>query len=713
MKARVVAALVVAAAGVAGLFFAPVFGLLPLFLPIVAVAVACYAAVELCTRVAFLTAWRPLVVLVFGLLGVTESVLWPTTLFGLPTGETVRSLVVGVTQSWQLTLQSTWPARPDPELLLFVPLAVLGAAVLGLELTRWAPAALLPSLVIVGFSQAYQPLTGWLAAGGAVGYAVVAAGVLLMSRENLRSVRQPRAWAPAAILAVVGTVAVTMLDPVTPAVSLRQNQVSALPAVVSSPLDDLAAALRRPDVPVFSYTSDGKVDRWRLVVLEGFDGASWTPSSDFRRMGSTVSLPPTVTVPTVKRKASVWLPGWDAPFIPSQSLPTAMTGPAPWLDQDAGVLLVPGQARDVHYGLTWQEPVVDAAALSGSGVDSHADSGFAGVGTIPAGISELASTAVHGIRPSFQAALVLERYLRDNYKVATGASLPTGAGWPQLTTFLLKSKRGTSEQFAAAYVVLARILGIPARIAVGYRGEVAAPGLPVTVHNRDILAWPEVAVAGVGWVPLDPTLSAAGSGTAARTDTGLAAAADQARQNLPPATELHDPPMPDDPAAAPPTLPDFRWLVPVSLVLLVLVVLVLIGIPVAKGMRRTRRRRVTGSAGVVAAWAEARDLLRSHGMSVTSGMTARDVAAVCDRNGPPVGEPLRVLAVLLDSALWSGETLQGGAVEAAWDAVHLMRRGLSQQPLRSRLLAAFRPVGWWPLAATSFRRLRSRRTLPA
>ena len=74
-------------------------------------------------------------------------------------------------------------------------------------------------------------------------------------------------------------------------------------------------------------------------------------------------------------------------------------------------------------------------------------------------------------RPAFQTALVLERYLRENYQLATGADLPSGNGWPQLSTFLLDTKRGTTEQFAAAYVVLARMIGLPARIAVGYRAN--------------------------------------------------------------------------------------------------------------------------------------------------------------------------------------------------------------------------------------------------
>ncbi|WP_279582671.1 transglutaminase family protein [Fodinicola feengrottensis] len=484
---------------------------------------------------------------------------------------------------------------------------------------------------------------------------------------------------------------VTLLDPVTPVLSLRQTQPSAAPVILTSPLDDLAANLREPDVPVFTYTSTGHVDRWRLAVLAGFDGANWSSSAVFRRMGATVALPSGITVPTTSRAATVYLPGatgqtdqsdQNAWWLPSQPLPTSVAGTTPWLDQSSGVLVAHDRPASTSYRLTWREPEVSSAALAGAAVDPHADGGFGGLGEIPPGIFDLATSAVHGIRPSFQAALVLERFLADNYKVATGKDLPTGAAWPQLTNFLLQSKRGTSEQFAAAYVVLARLLGIPARIAVGYRGEVAAPGLPITVHNRDVLAWPEVAVAGVGWVPLDPTRTAAGSGASVAADNSLAAAADKARQDLPPVKQLRDPPLPPraDDGGRPPVI-SLGWIVPGLVLLLALMALVLIGIPVLKALRRVRRRRATGLDGVVAAWAEARDLLRSHGLAVAAGMTPRDVAAACDRGeGPPVGAHVRVLAVLLDSALWSGAATQAGAVEGAWSAVLLVRRGLASQP---------------------------------
>jgi hypothetical protein len=696
MKARAAAWSVVLAAGVAGLFFSPIFGLSALIRPIVAVALVCCLVVELGVRVPALLSWRPVLSLLAGLLAIVETVLFPTTAFGVPTASTVHELAMGVTQSWQLTLQSTWPARPEPDLLLFVPLGVLLAAIVGVELLRWAPAALLPSLLLVGVSQAYLPLTGWTAAGAGFCYAIVAGALLLLSRQKAlgteRTARQLGAllWLPTVCLALVGAIAVTALDPVTPVVSLRQNQSAAPPAALVNPLDELAVDLQHPDETVFTYTSSAPVDRWRLVVLDGFDGVTWSPPTAFRRMGTTVALPASVTSPTVRHTATVNV-DLDQPWLPSQALPTTVVGTAPLIDQESGVLYSAGDGNAETYQLTWAEPQVDASRLGNAAIDPRAAGGFAGLGEIPPGIEDLASRAVGGLRPSVQAALVLERFLSDNYKLATGSKLPTGAGWPQLTSFLLHTKRGTSEQFAAAYVVLARILGIPARIAFGYRGDQAVPGRPVTVRNRNVLAWPEVAVAGVGWVPLDPTRSAAGSGAAS---SGLAAAAARARADLPAPKDLKDPPTP--PAAAQRSGGagiSLVSLLPYGLLLLILLAVGLISVPLAKTVRRWRRRKKTGAAGVIAAWAEARDLLRSHGVWVTSGMTVRDAAVAAEPiTGQSVAAHLRVLAVLVDAALWSGTTTQPGVLDAAWSAVELVRRDLGGRPVRARLAALLRPT---------------------
>ncbi|HEY0719174.1 MAG TPA: DUF3488 and transglutaminase-like domain-containing protein [Streptosporangiaceae bacterium] len=85
-----------------------------------------------------------------------------------------------------------------------------------------------------------------------------------------------------------------------------------------------------------------------------------------------------------------------------------------------------------------------------------------------------------------------------------------------LTHFLTVSKRGYCQQFAFAMAVLARLLGIPSRVAVGF-----TPGTPsgspdtYQVRTSDAHAWPELYFQGLGWLRFEPTPSGiGGQGTA-------------------------------------------------------------------------------------------------------------------------------------------------------------------------------------------------------
>ncbi|WP_158883339.1 transglutaminaseTgpA domain-containing protein [Amycolatopsis anabasis] len=695
--ARAAQGAVLAAAVLPGLLFAPVFGISALLLPLAVVAVACLAANELAARVAALAPWRPVLALALGLLGLAETVLHGTTRAGLPTGATVRALVSGVTDSWQLTLQSTWPARPEASLLLFVPLAVLVVAIIGVELLRWPLFALLPSLALLGLSQAYVALSGPLATvAGLVFFAIAGTLLAVTCRRRPAGRRAVVLGLVSAVLLGVGAAAaVTAVDKGNqPAYSLHQNDsVPVPPASVTNPLDEIAARLDTPGTPVFSYTASAPVDRWRLVVLDGFDGVSWQATARYRRLGTALGPDPSMTVPTAEHTARVALPPAAGPWLPSQAAPASVTGIAPLIDPASGMLLRPDRAGPLDYGLTWREPRVDPGALQDAAMDPQAATG--GLGVVPPGIDELARTAVAGLRPSFRAALVLERFLSEHYQVATGADLPTGAGWPQLRKFLLGSKRGTSEQFAAAYVALARIVGIPARLAVGFRAPAPGPDGTATVRDGDVLAWPEVAVAGVGWVPLDPTGAAGASGAA---PVGLAAATAQARAELPPPPDLIDPPLPRADDSAPDSdsdRPRLVWLVLSVLIgLLVLALAAAASVPVTKLLRTRRRRRRIGTEGVVAAWREARDLLRAHGVPCVPGATVRDLAASASPVvHQSVVDGLIWLAGQVDIALWSGDEADDGTLRQAWGAVAAIRRGLADRPRTARLRAALDPRG--------------------
>ena len=77
----------------------------------------------------------------------------------------------------------------------------------------------------------------------------------------------------------------------------------------------------------------------------------------------------------------------------------------------------------------------------------------------------------------------------------------------QAIVAFLQSKRGYCVQFASTMAVMARTLGIPARVAVGFApGEKLAKG-GYLVGAHDAHAWPELYFQGVGWVRFEPTPS--------------------------------------------------------------------------------------------------------------------------------------------------------------------------------------------------------------
>ncbi|MEV6639612.1 transglutaminaseTgpA domain-containing protein [Amycolatopsis sp. NPDC051371] len=675
---RTTVILLLLATGLPGLLFAPVFGFRPLLLPIAVALTACFAVTELCARVAALGPWRPLLALVAGLLALGELEFGPR----LPDAALLRGLLDGVTQSWQLTLQSTWPARPDPDLLLFVPLAVLAAAALGVELQRRPVVALTPGLAVAGLSQAYTALSGPVATAAGLAYCAVVGALLAVTR---RGAGRLALVVPSALVAVAAAAGLTALDQGNrPSLAITHEAVSPQALRVDDPLDDVADRLTHPAPPVFSYTSTAPVDRWRTAVLDDFDGVTWRADANYLRLGSSLgeaTFHARITVP----------PGSGGPWLPSQAEPAAVSGVAPLVDPRTGMLLLPDRRGAVGYELGWREPAVAPGDLLDAGIDAGGHLA-GGVGQVPPGVADLAKTATGGLRPSFRTALVLERYLAEHYHQAVGPVLPTGSGWAQLRTFLFGTRAGTSEQFAAAYVALARIVGIPARIAVGFR---APPGVggSVTVHNGDAFAWPEVAVAGVGWVPLDPTGGAArGAGAA---PGGLSGSTDQARRDLPPQPQLYDPDVPDGDSPAPATGESpTDWLVDAAAWLgagvAALLVLLTVAVPVLRAARTARRRRRAGADAVVAAWKEARDVLRAYGFATPRGATVRDlVRALPATVDTSVAEGLVWLARLVDIALWSGDGADHRTGEQAWSAVRAIRKGLTGTPWRARVRAAF------------------------
>jgi transglutaminase-like putative cysteine protease len=120
-----------------------------------------------------------------------------------------------------------------------------------------------------------------------------------------------------------------------------------------------------------------------------------------------------------------------------------------------------------------------------------------------------------GAKTAFQDAVALQDWLSaGGFRYTLNA--PTVISESGLANFLEHTKRGYCQQFSFAMAVLARLLGIPARVAIGFTAGTPVAGNQWIVTTHDAHAWPELYFQGSGWLRFEPTPpgSAPGQGTA-------------------------------------------------------------------------------------------------------------------------------------------------------------------------------------------------------
>ena len=160
---------------------------------------------------------------------------------------------------------------------------------------------------------------------------------------------------------------------------------------------------------------------------------------------------------------------------------------------------------------------------------------------LPAGLPERVRSLARDITASaltpYDQAKAIETYLR-NYPYTLALPAPP-ANRDIVDYFLFDLKKGYCDYYASSMVVLARSIGLPARLVTGYASGTYDPGSSrYIVTEADAHSWPEIYFSGYGWVEFEPT--------AARTDLDSL----QDRPLLP--SELAEPPIS---GGQPPRLP--------------------------------------------------------------------------------------------------------------------------------------------------------------
>jgi transglutaminase-like putative cysteine protease len=125
-----------------------------------------------------------------------------------------------------------------------------------------------------------------------------------------------------------------------------------------------------------------------------------------------------------------------------------------------------------------------------------------------------AQSIVRGAKTPLAKAIALQDYLADgSYKYTLSAQTVLSA--QGLARFLNVTKAGYCQQFSFAMAVLARLIGIPSRVAYGFTSGTPTGTNTWQVTTHDAHAWPELYFQGYGWLRFEPTPGgAAGQGTA-------------------------------------------------------------------------------------------------------------------------------------------------------------------------------------------------------
>ena len=238
---------------------------------------------------------------------------------------------------------------------------------------------------------------------------------------------------------------------------------------------------------------------WRGPVLWRLDGQRWLPRHEIGEDRAVPAVEPPAAAPGAEPlRYTVVLEPTDQRWLFGLEMPVSIPDDARFTpdyqlvaEQPVDELRLYRMASAPDYRLRAPTPEERQAALA-----------------LPAGVSERMRRLVADWRAGGAGAgEVVEHALaffhREPFRYTL---LPPELGGNPTDEFLFETRAGFCEHYAASFVVLMRLAGIPSRIVLGYLGGEHNPiSGDYLVRQSDAHAWAEVWIAGEGWSRVDPT----------------------------------------------------------------------------------------------------------------------------------------------------------------------------------------------------------------
>jgi transglutaminase-like putative cysteine protease len=412
-------------------------------------------------------------------------------------------------------------------------------------------------------------------------------------------------------------------------------------------------------------------------------------------------------------------------FLPLPYAPDTLKITGDWQEDDATLMVYSGQdsLSGLKYMVTSTEPDPVASELDSSRpLPANVQNGYLDFSSANViALRRIARRITKGASSPFKKALALEAWFtkpgRFTYSIIT--NVPDGPAG--LLDFLQRDRQGFCQQFAYAMAVLARLVGIPSRIAVGYTAGTHQANGTWKVSSADAHAWPELYFGNAGWLRFEPT-------PGGPTGQGTATPPPYVSSSSTPGSTILPPQTPSPGSSAPAagnrrggstqfgphpniavgnlrgTGASHRGRNTAYLILLIAaIVLALAAIAPSAGRWLTRRRRwltAAGPAGLAhAAWWELRDDLDDYGLPCHASETPRAVARRVEMVkglGEPACQALNRIVRAEERASYALVPETGGSLGADVLAVRraVSRKATRAARWRARLLPAstLRPV---------------------
>jgi transglutaminase-like putative cysteine protease len=340
---------------------------------------------------------------------------------------------------------------------------------------------------------------------------------------------------------------------------------------------------------------------------------------------------------------------------------------------------------------------------------------------VPAIVSDVAHRVTAGYSSDYEKALALQSFFRNQHNFTYDLDAGYGDGYRAMSLFLQK-RRGYCQHFAATMAMMARTLGIPSRVVVGFLAPSRDNGPNSFVFtSHDAHAWPELYFGGVGWVRFEPT---PGNGAEPPVYThnvvvhSVQPSTPTPTKTVGRATIGHTteggplPPTPSGPgfsadAGGGGGVPPITWLV-----LVVIIGLALAPGTIRWGIRRSRlARAIDGGPSSEYAWLELRDRILDLRLPWTGSLTPRARSRFVEPliGGDPDGvAALDRLSLIIERARYASTPVPGA--QPAEDARQIMAAIGGNVDRSQRIRAFLWPVSLMPELRGGWGRLRARLT---